>query len=97
MTQHATLAGWTRFRPAQEWLDKNAVATATSVETGDRLARLLRQSQTSGANAAKPASNQLLAQFHQFLSERGEAASKLDPERLMRDFLEWQVARQATR
>ena len=36
-------------------------------------------------------------QFHQFLSERGEAASKLDPESLMRDFLQWQVARQAAR
>ena len=97
VTQHATLAGWTRFRPAQEWLDKNAVATAASVETGDRLARLLRESQASGAHAAEPASNQLLAQFHQFLSEQGEAASKSDPERLMRDFLEWQVARRATR
>jgi branched-chain amino acid transport system substrate-binding protein len=97
VTQHATLAGWTRFRPAQEWLDKNAVATTTSVETDDRLARLLRESQTSGANAAPATSNQLLAQFHQFLSERGSAASKLGPERLMRDFLEWQGARQVTR
>jgi branched-chain amino acid transport system substrate-binding protein len=96
VTQHATLPGWTRFRPAQEWLDKNAVATATSVETGDRLARLLRESQAAGSNAPAT-SEQILAQFHQFLSERGDAAGKLDAERLVRDFLQWQVERQVTR
>ncbi|HXW28983.1 MAG TPA: TAXI family TRAP transporter solute-binding subunit, partial [Xanthobacteraceae bacterium] len=97
VTQHATLAGWTRFRPAQEWLDKNAVATATTVDSGDRLTRLLRESQTSAGNAPAGSSEQILAQFHQFLSERGEAASKLDAERLVRDFLQWQVERQVTR
>jgi branched-chain amino acid transport system substrate-binding protein len=97
VTQHATLPGWTRFRPAQEWLDKNAVATATSTESGDRLARLLRESQTSGSDGPAASSDQILAQFHQFLSERGEAAGKLDAERLVRDFLQWQVERQVTR
>jgi len=97
VTQHATLAGWTRFRPAQEWLDKNAVATASSVESGDRLGRLLRDSQTSGTDAATATSDQLLAQFHQFLSERGAVAGKVDPERLVRDFLQWQVGRPVTR
>jgi branched-chain amino acid transport system substrate-binding protein len=97
VTQHATLPGWTRFRPAQEWLDKNAVATTTSVEAGDRLARLLRESQTSGANASAATSDEVLAQFHQFLSERGETVGKLDAEKLVRDFLQWQVERQVAR
>jgi branched-chain amino acid transport system substrate-binding protein len=97
VTQHATIAGWTRFRPAQEWLDKNADAVATSVETGDRLARLLRESQASGSNAPAATPDQILTQFHQFLSERGEAARKLDAEKLVRDFLQWQLERQVRR
>jgi branched-chain amino acid transport system substrate-binding protein len=97
VTQHATLPGWTRFRPAQEWLDKNAVATTTSAETSDRLARLLRESQTSLATAPGATSDEVLAQFHQFLSERGEAIGKLDAERLVHDFLQWQVERQVAR
>jgi len=97
VTQHATLPGWTRFRPAQEWLDKNAVATTTSVEGGNRFVRLLRESQTSASSAPAPTSDEILAQFHQFLSERGQAIGKLDADGLVRDFLQWQIERQVAR
>ena len=60
---NAPLAGWVRFRPAQEWLDRNATATA-SADTRRNFAQFL--SERGGATPANnPEDNEAL--FRQFL------------------------------
>ena len=60
---NAPLAGWVRFRPAQEWLDRNATATA-SADTRRNFAQFL--SERGGATPTnKPEDNEAL--FRQFL------------------------------
>jgi len=97
VTQHAALPGWTRFPPAQEWLDKNAVATAPPVEGADRPGRPGDESRNLEGNSGSRVSQRLLGQFRQFLSERGPAAGKVDAEGLLRAFMGWQASRQVTR
>jgi len=58
---------------------------------------LQRESQTSAISAPPATSDEILAQFHQFLSERGQAVGKLDADGLVRDFLQWQIKRQVAR
>jgi TRAP transporter TAXI family solute receptor len=63
----ASLAGWTRFQPAQEWLDRNKAA-APSAETRDRFNRFLAERQQRNgvsANTVEPVDRDAL--FQQFL------------------------------
>src|SRR3989440_7453855 len=57
---NAPLPGWTRFRPAQEWLDRNSSAMA-SVDTRRRFDQFLSENQVR----AKPEDREAL--FRQFL------------------------------
>lgn len=79
VTLQATLPGWTRFRPAQEWLDRNAVIAAAA---------------SSGGAAGVPTgdADQLRAQFQAFLDGHTHAKrGKRDAETLFRDFLQWRA------
>jgi branched-chain amino acid transport system substrate-binding protein len=90
VTLQATLPGWTRFRPAQEWLDRYALA-ATASDTGSRVGRSVNESRRAEAATAADG-KQLRAQFQAFLGEHGRTKkAKRDPEALFQDFLEWRA------
>jgi len=78
-----------RLKNSEGKPDKNALATATSIETGERLCASDEKVLTGG-------SDELFAQLHEFLRERGHAAGKSGPEALVRDFIAWRIARQVT-
>jgi TRAP transporter TAXI family solute receptor len=61
---NAPLAGWVRFRPAQEWLDRNATATA-STDTRRNFAQFLSERGAGATPSNKPEDNEAL--FRQFL------------------------------
>jgi branched-chain amino acid transport system substrate-binding protein len=94
ITLQASVPGWTRFRPAQEWLDHNVAATA---ENGGKFQQLFDDH--AGTNAAFNADadpQELEAAFHRFLVEYrqmpGRSAALGRPqgtEALFREFLEW--------
>jgi hypothetical protein len=71
---NATLPGWTRFRPAQEWLDRSGVLTS---ESRERFEQFLA-SRRSGANAPtldKPEDREAL--FRRFLEwTRGQQETR---------------------
>jgi ABC-type branched-subunit amino acid transport system substrate-binding protein/TRAP-type uncharacterized transport system substrate-binding protein len=86
VTLQATLPGWTRFRPAQEWLDRNAVIAAAS-DTGARAGEGVRTAGTPAGDA-----EQLRTEFQAFLDEHSRARrGKRDAETLFRAFLEWRA------
>jgi len=94
ITLQASVSGWTRFRPAQEWLDHNVAATA---ENGGKFQQLFDD--RAGTNAAfngEADPQELEAAFHRFLVEYrqmpGRSAALARPqgtEALFREFLEW--------
>jgi uncharacterized protein len=91
VTLHATLPGWTRFKPAQEWIDRNAtpVTAAASAATSDNADRL----------AAVDRTDELRSAFREFLSQRkrsGVGQSDNNVEGLFRDFLQWQASSHAS-
>src|SRR5262249_57948773 len=59
---NAPLPGWARFKPAQEWLDRNSSVMA-SADTRRRFDQFLNESQ--GRGGAKPEEREAL--FRQFL------------------------------
>jgi hypothetical protein len=81
------VTGWTRARPAQEWLDRNAAPAAT-----------LAVKQPSAATTEENR-----AQFDQFLDERAAAhgpAATSRPEgreAIFNEFLQWQASRSIKR
>ena len=85
----ASVTGWTRARPAQEWLDRNAAPAAT-----------LAVRQPSGATMQTQENR---AQFDQFLDERAAArgpAAASRPEgreAIFNEFLQWQASRSIRR
>jgi branched-chain amino acid transport system substrate-binding protein len=90
VTLHATLPGWTRFKPAQDWIDRNAapVADAASVTTSDKVGRF----------AAMDRTDELRSAFYEFLSQRkrSEAGQPDNLDGLFRDFLQWQASSHAS-
>jgi hypothetical protein len=90
VTLHATLPGWTRFKPAQEWIDRNAapVADAASVTASDNAGRF----------AAMDRTDELRSAFYEFLNQRKRSGvgqpDNLDG--LFRDFLQWQASSHAS-
>jgi TRAP transporter TAXI family solute receptor len=69
---NAPLAGWTRFRPAQEWLDRNTSAMA-SVDTRRRFDQFLNDQGRGGA--ARPEDREAL--FRQFLEwQKSQAVAR---------------------
>jgi TRAP transporter TAXI family solute receptor len=90
VTLHATLPGWTRFKPAQEWIDRNAapVADAASVTTSDNAGRF----------AAMDRTDELRSAFYEFLSQRERTGVKRPDnlDGLFRDFLQWQASSHAS-
>jgi hypothetical protein len=87
LTIGASVSGWTRARPAQEWLDKNA-APAAPVAVKQPGAATMEQNR---------------AEFDQFLDERAAArgpaaASKPEGrEAIFNEFLQWQASRSVRR
>jgi branched-chain amino acid transport system substrate-binding protein len=82
LAPRATVAGWTRFRPAQEWIDRNA-APAAPVATSE------------GASGSAEL-DQPRAQFRQFLEERANrpvAGRTENHDAIFREFLDWQASR----
>jgi TRAP transporter TAXI family solute receptor len=61
---NAPLPGWVRFRPAQEWLDRNSNATATS-EVRNRFEQFLSQNQARSLGPDRSEDREAL--FRQFL------------------------------
>ena len=59
---NAPLPGWARFKPAQEWLDRNSSVMA-SADTRRRFDQFLSENQ--GRGLAKPEEREVL--FRQFL------------------------------
>jgi TRAP-type uncharacterized transport system substrate-binding protein len=94
ITLQASVPGWTRFRPAQEWLDHNVAATA---ENGGRFQQLFDEH--AGTNAAfngDASPQELEAAFHRFLVEYKQTSGRSvalgrpqGTEALFREFLEW--------
>jgi branched-chain amino acid transport system substrate-binding protein len=87
LTIGASVSGWTRARPAQEWLDKN-VAPAAPVAIKQPGAATMEQNR---------------AEFDQFLDERAAArgpvaASKPEGrEAIFNEFLQWRASRSVRR
>ena len=83
----ATVSGWTRARPAQEWLDKNAAPAATLA---------VKQPAGDTLEASR-------AQFDQFLDERATArgvtaaSGPESREAIFNEFLQWQASRSIRR
>jgi len=69
---NAPLPGWTRFKPAQEWLDRNSSAMA-SVDTRHRFDQFLGENQVRAI--AKPEDREAL--FRQFLEwQKGQPVAR---------------------
>jgi branched-chain amino acid transport system substrate-binding protein len=89
----ASVSGWTRARPAQEWLDKNAASAANATSAAPVAVR------QSGAASIE----QNRVQFGQFLDERaatrGSAAASRPEgrEAIFNEFLQWQASRSVRR
>jgi len=93
ITLPASVPAWTRFRPAQEWLDRNVAATA---ENGGRFQQLFDEHTGTSAAFNGDDPRELEAAFYRFMAEhkqmpgRSVAVDRTQGnEALFREFLEW--------
>lgn len=84
---YAPVAGWTRFPPAQEWLNKHPQSEAQS--SGSLIASLeTKLKATSPAGTAPPSTEQVRTMFLKFLQTR-QAGDTQDREELFNQFVRW--------
>jgi hypothetical protein len=63
---NATMPGWTRFRPAQEWLDRHASAPAVA-ESREKFEQFLSSRRTAGDVRSLDSPDEREALFREFL------------------------------
>ena len=73
----ATLKGWKRFQPAQDWLDRNQTAAAPQAAAG------------ASAQAAQAAAAGVDVTLARDQAQRAAPGNPAEQERLFQKFLEW--------